>query len=109
MNAKHSKPSAQAVVEDIRRATRKRYGAEEKIRIGLEWTCNGLVPITCLGTGETELEMVQRHVLQGRGTCRVNSKSSPVCKLGINLLDWQKTCYSALTQAYVPTRLILSS
>ena len=33
MNAKHSKPSAQAVVKDIRRATRKQYGAEEKIRI----------------------------------------------------------------------------
>ena len=36
MNAKHSKPSAQAVVKDIRRATRKQYGAEEKIRIVLE-------------------------------------------------------------------------
>ena len=36
MNAKHSKPSAQAVVKDIRRATRKHYGAEEKIRIVLE-------------------------------------------------------------------------
>ena len=36
MNAKHSKPSARAVVKDIRRATRKQYGAEEKIRIVLE-------------------------------------------------------------------------
>lgn len=36
MNAKHSKPSAQAVVKDIRRATRKQYSAEEKIRIVLE-------------------------------------------------------------------------
>ena len=36
MNAKHSKLSAQAVVKDIRRATRKQYGAEEKIRIVLE-------------------------------------------------------------------------
>ncbi len=36
MNTKHSKPSAQAVVKDIRRATRKQYGAEEKIRILLE-------------------------------------------------------------------------
>ena len=36
MRAKHSKPSAQAVVKDIRRATRKQYGAEEKIRIVLE-------------------------------------------------------------------------
>ena len=36
MNAKHSKPSAQAVVKDVRRATRKQYGAEEKIRIVLE-------------------------------------------------------------------------
>jgi len=36
MNVKHSKPSAQAVVKDIRRATRKQYGAEEKIRIVLE-------------------------------------------------------------------------
>ncbi len=34
--AKHSKPSAQAVVKDVRRATRKQYGAEEKIRIVLE-------------------------------------------------------------------------
>ena len=33
MKAKHSKPSAQAVVKDIRRATREQYGAEEKIRI----------------------------------------------------------------------------
>jgi transposase len=36
MSTKHSKPSAQAVVKDIRRATRKQYGAEEKIRIVLE-------------------------------------------------------------------------
>jgi transposase len=36
MRPKHSKPSAQAVVKDIRRATRKQYGAEEKIRIVLE-------------------------------------------------------------------------
>ena len=36
MNTKHSKPSAQAVVKDIRRATRKQYGAEEKIGIVLE-------------------------------------------------------------------------
>ena len=36
MNTKHSKPSAWAVVKDIRRATRKQYGAEEKIRIVLE-------------------------------------------------------------------------
>ena len=36
MNAKHSKPSAQAVAKNIRRATRKQYGAEEKIWIVLE-------------------------------------------------------------------------
>ena len=36
MRAKHSKAPAQAVVKDIRRATRKQYGAEEKIRIVLE-------------------------------------------------------------------------
>ena len=36
MNTKHSKPSAGADVKDIRRATRKQYGAEEKIRIVLE-------------------------------------------------------------------------
>jgi transposase len=36
VNTKHSKPSAQAVIKDIRRATRKQYGAEEKIRIVLE-------------------------------------------------------------------------
>ena len=36
MNTKHSKQSAQAVVKDIRRATRKQYGAEEKIKIVLE-------------------------------------------------------------------------
>lgn len=33
MKAKHSKPTAQVVVKDIRRATRKQCGAEEKIRI----------------------------------------------------------------------------
>ena len=36
MNAKHSKAPAERVVKDIRRATRKQYGAEEKIRIVLE-------------------------------------------------------------------------
>ena len=36
MNAKHSKAPAERVVKDIRRATRKHYGAEEKIRIVLE-------------------------------------------------------------------------
>ena len=36
MKSKHSKPPAQAVVKDIRRATRKQYSAEEKIRIVLE-------------------------------------------------------------------------
>jgi len=36
MKPKHSKAPAQAVVKDIRRATRKQYGAEEKIRIVLE-------------------------------------------------------------------------
>jgi transposase-like protein len=36
MDVKHAKPSAQAVVKDIRRAMRKQYGAEEKIRIVLE-------------------------------------------------------------------------
>ena len=30
------KPSAEKVIKDIRRATRKQYGAEEKIRIVLE-------------------------------------------------------------------------
>lgn len=30
------KPSAEAVIKDIRRVTRKQYGAEEKIRIVLE-------------------------------------------------------------------------
>ncbi len=30
------KPSAEQVLKDIRRATRKQYGAEEKIRIVLE-------------------------------------------------------------------------
>ncbi len=36
MNAKHSKAPADRVVKDIRRATRKQYSAEEKIRIVLE-------------------------------------------------------------------------
>ena len=36
MKSKHSKSPAQAVVKDIRRATRKQYSAEEKIRIVLE-------------------------------------------------------------------------
>ena len=36
MKAKHSKAPAERVVKDIRRATRKQYGAEEKIRIVLE-------------------------------------------------------------------------
>jgi len=36
MKAKHSKAPVQAVVKDIRRATRKQYSAEEKIRIVLE-------------------------------------------------------------------------
>jgi transposase len=36
MNAKHSKSPAERVVKDIRRATRKQYSAEEKIRIVLE-------------------------------------------------------------------------
>jgi len=36
MKAKHSKAPAQAVVKDIRRATRKQYSAEEKIRNVLE-------------------------------------------------------------------------
>ena len=36
MKEKHSKAPAQAVVKDIRRATRKQYSAEEKIRIVLE-------------------------------------------------------------------------
>jgi hypothetical protein len=35
-SAKHSKEPAQAVVKDIRRATRKHYSAEEKTRIVLE-------------------------------------------------------------------------
>ena len=30
------KPSAEKIIKDIRRATRKQYGAEEKIRIVLE-------------------------------------------------------------------------
>lgn len=33
------KPSAEHVIKDIRRATRKQYGAEEKIRIALEGLC----------------------------------------------------------------------
>ncbi len=33
---KKSKPSAERVVKDIRRANRKQYSAEEKIRIVLE-------------------------------------------------------------------------
>tara|TARA_R110000787_G_scaffold137495_1_gene251049 strand:- start:87 stop:455 length:369 start_codon:yes stop_codon:yes gene_type:complete len=36
MKAKHSKATAERVVKDIRRATRKQYSAEEKIRIVLE-------------------------------------------------------------------------
>ena len=36
MKPKHSKAPAQAMVKDIRRATRKQYSAEEKIRIVLE-------------------------------------------------------------------------
>ena len=48
MNAKHSKPSAGAVVKDIRRTTRKQYGAEEKIRIGLRGEASSLAP--CPGT-----------------------------------------------------------
>lgn len=36
MKPKHSKAPAQAVIKDIRRATRKQYSAEEKIRIVLE-------------------------------------------------------------------------
>ena len=35
-NAKHEKAPAEKVVKDIRRATRRQYGAEEKIRIVLE-------------------------------------------------------------------------
>ena len=35
-NAKQPKASAEKVVKDIRRATRRQYGAEEKIRIVLE-------------------------------------------------------------------------
>jgi transposase len=31
-----TKPSAEKVIKDIRRITRKRYGAEEKIRIVLD-------------------------------------------------------------------------
>jgi transposase len=36
MKAKYSKAPAEQVVKDIRRATRKQYNAEEKIRIVLE-------------------------------------------------------------------------
>ena len=36
MKAKHTKAPAERVVKDIRRATRKQYSAEEKIRIVLE-------------------------------------------------------------------------
>jgi len=36
MKSKHSKAPAERVVKDIRRATRKQYSAEEKIRIVLE-------------------------------------------------------------------------
>jgi len=36
MKAKHTKASAERVVKDIRRQTRKQYNAEEKIRIVLE-------------------------------------------------------------------------
>ena len=35
-NSNHSKAPAEKVVKDIRRATRRQYGAEEKIRIVLE-------------------------------------------------------------------------
>ena len=35
-NTNHQKASAEKVVKDIRRATRRRFGAEEKIRIVLE-------------------------------------------------------------------------
>ena len=41
MKAKHSKAPAERVVKDIRRATRKQYSAEEKIRIVLD--CQDLV------------------------------------------------------------------
>ena len=34
--AESDKPSAEKIIKDIRRATRKQYGAEEKIRIVLE-------------------------------------------------------------------------
>ena len=36
MKAKHTKALAEQVVKDIRRATRKQYSAQEKIRIVLE-------------------------------------------------------------------------
>jgi len=35
-NTQHQKASAEKVVKDIRRATRRQFGAEEKIRIVLE-------------------------------------------------------------------------
>ena len=35
-----NKPPAEAVIKEIRRQTRKHYGAEEKIRIVLEGVCN---------------------------------------------------------------------
>ncbi len=35
-NTNHQKASAEKVVKDIRRATRRQFGAEEKIRIVLE-------------------------------------------------------------------------
>ena len=36
-----TKPSAEKVIKDIRRVTRKQYGAEEKIRIVLDGLCGG--------------------------------------------------------------------
>jgi transposase len=39
MQRKTSKPSAEKAVPDIRQATPRRYSAEEKIRIALEWLC----------------------------------------------------------------------
>jgi transposase len=35
-NSRHQKASAEKVVKDIRRATRRQFGAEEKIRIVLD-------------------------------------------------------------------------
>ena len=46
-----TKPSAEKVIKDIRRATRKQYGAEEKIRIVLD----GL-------RGEESIAALCRHV-----------------------------------------------